>query len=356
MTETASTARTSGRLEFLDAARGIAACAVVFQHTIQISYPAFLPWSLRHVNCGLVGVVVFFLISGFIIPVSIMRTKRLSTFWGSRFFRLYPIYWVSLVTALVLGWLGLMRLPAAFKTHPVLDSLVNFTMLQSFLRAPDALPVYWTLSLELVFYVLCSLLFIAGWLNRSLLWGWLASGSMALGVFIAGVGFHRSVPAGRIGLLVTAFLGTVIYSVYSKRQVQKHLYPLLAFTLATFAAGFWFRFQQYPSHSEAENYSVAGVLASWVAAYTLFAVLFLLRASEFPGWTLWIGRISYSLYLVHGMVLALLPRTLNPVVFPCVAVSLSFAISAASYQWIEKPAIDFYRKVRAPKPSFALHG
>lgn len=343
--------KTSGRLEFLDAARGIAAFAVVFQHFVEVSYPAFLPWSLHHINFGVFGVVAFFLISGFIIPVSIMKAGRLRTFWGSRFFRLYPIYWVSLLTVLVLGRLGLMTLPAAFQTHPALAALANLTMFQSFLRTPDALGVYWTLSLELVFYIFCSLLFLSGLLNRSLLWGWFASGGMALGVLIAGAAFHRSLPAGHIGLLVTAFLGTTIFSFYSKRQKQKHLYPLFAFALATFAAGFWFRYQQYPLHAETENYSFAGVLVSWTAAYTLFVVLFLLRAREFPKWTLWIGRISYSLYLVHGIVLALLPRSLNPLIFSCAGISLSIAISAVTYQWIEKPAIDFYRKFRSFNPS-----
>jgi peptidoglycan/LPS O-acetylase OafA/YrhL len=173
--------REGKRLEFLDAARGIAAFAVMVQHSLESAAPSFLPWSVHHLNFGAFGVVMFFLVSGFIIPVSIDRSGRLPLFWASRFFRLYPMYWVSLIVTLGLGYFKLFPLEAAFYRHPISMSLVNFTMFQTFLHVPDALGVYWTLSLELLFYIVCSFLFVAGWLRRSLLWAWMAVGTMASG-------------------------------------------------------------------------------------------------------------------------------------------------------------------------------
>ena len=51
---------------------------------------------------GQFGVVLFFLCSGFIIPASLERHGSLQGFWISRFFRLYPIYWVATLAALAL--------------------------------------------------------------------------------------------------------------------------------------------------------------------------------------------------------------------------------------------------------------
>jgi len=49
--------REGKRLEFLDAARGIAAFAVMVQHSLESAAPSFLPWSVHHLNFGAFGVV-----------------------------------------------------------------------------------------------------------------------------------------------------------------------------------------------------------------------------------------------------------------------------------------------------------
>jgi peptidoglycan/LPS O-acetylase OafA/YrhL len=335
--------REGRRLEFLDAARGVAAVAVLVQHSLESTVPSFLPWSVHHVNFGAFGVVMFFLVSGFIIPVSIARSGKLMLFWESRFFRLYPMYWVSLIVTLGLGYFKLFPLATSFYSHPIRMSLVNFTMFQTFLHVPDALGVYWTLSLELLFYIVCSLLFAAGWATPVALWAWMAVGAMALSALTAGLVFHRSLPAGRLGLLVTAFVGTAIYSAYSDQINKKNLYSLLAGLLVALLIGFWFRFHVYPSKADVEAWNMAGVSVSWGLAYATFGILLMLRNRQFPKWILWIGRISYSLYLVHGLVLDLLPKSLNPVVFVAAVMGLSIAISAFTYEFVEKPAIAFHR-------------
>ncbi|WP_433972324.1 acyltransferase family protein [Tunturiibacter lichenicola] len=350
--------REGRRLQFLDAARGIAAFAVMVQHSFEATVPSYLAWSVHHVNFGAFGVVMFFLVSGFIIPVSIDRAGKLTLFWESRFFRLYPMYWVSLIATLGLGYFKLISLAPQFFSHPITMSLVNVTMFQTFLHVPDALGVYWTLSLELLFYIVCSVLFAAGWLRRSLLWAWMAVGTMACSALTLGLVFHRSLPAGRLGLLVTAFVGTAIYNAYTDQMNKKNLYSLLAGLLLALLISFWFRFQVYPSTAEAEGWNLVGVSVSWVLAYAVFGILLMLRDREFPKWILWIGRISYSLYLVHGLVLFLLPKSLNPVVFAVAVAGLSIAISGLTYEFVEKPAIAFHRdRMKAlrsrPEPSLS---
>ena len=83
-----------GRLAFLDMLRGIAALSVVLAHIITTVAPAANP--IQVIDFGRFGVQVFFLCSGFIIPVSLQNSQSLKRFWLRRFFRLYPLYWINI--------------------------------------------------------------------------------------------------------------------------------------------------------------------------------------------------------------------------------------------------------------------
>ena len=87
------------RLNQLDALRGLAAMAVVLFHfSTRFSelYPQAAPqaWS---VPLGYVGVNLFFIISGFVIFMTVERTARPADFVVSRISRLYPAYWVAII-------------------------------------------------------------------------------------------------------------------------------------------------------------------------------------------------------------------------------------------------------------------
>ncbi|HEY2673131.1 MAG TPA: acyltransferase family protein, partial [Rugosimonospora sp.] len=83
------------RIEFLEAVRGSAATLVVLQHLLADEFPAYQRWTYHHVDLGRIGVVAFFLVSGYVIPLS-LTGQTLRTFATRRFFRLYPSYWVAL--------------------------------------------------------------------------------------------------------------------------------------------------------------------------------------------------------------------------------------------------------------------
>src|ERR1700738_829750 len=100
---TANDAAGSGsRLAWLDVLRGLAALAVVFDHT---SYYALQ--HVRHIiyqwfDPGNYGVFVFFIISGYIVPASLEGKGSVRTFWVSRLFRLYPLYLLAAALAVAL--------------------------------------------------------------------------------------------------------------------------------------------------------------------------------------------------------------------------------------------------------------
>jgi Acyltransferase family len=86
-------ATSGGRYAFIDVLRGVAALLVIFQHGGEGAgwfsiATGFGPW----VNFGQVGVLTFFLVSGFVIPLSLERANALGRFWKHRIFRLDPLY------------------------------------------------------------------------------------------------------------------------------------------------------------------------------------------------------------------------------------------------------------------------
>ena len=137
----------SSRLQALDALRGIAALAVVGCHytaNLQYNYPQFQPaFSISR------GQRRFFVIvSGFFIFMSLGNARSATDFAVSRFARLFPAYWTAvLLTATTLATGGLPD-----RALSQMPTLFNLTMLQDFFGIRRVDGVYWTLSRELVFY------------------------------------------------------------------------------------------------------------------------------------------------------------------------------------------------------------
>jgi peptidoglycan/LPS O-acetylase OafA/YrhL len=100
------------RLLELDALRGIAAIAVVCFH-LGLSYQEE---SHKIFNLGVTGVDLFFIISGFVILMTLEKTKNWQDFIISRASRLYPVYWVCVsLTAALMFLLGKIKPELAHK-------------------------------------------------------------------------------------------------------------------------------------------------------------------------------------------------------------------------------------------------
>ena len=92
---------TPGRFSELDGLRGIAALAVVAYHfgypAVQ-NYPRTAPEPYS-IPLGELGVQLFFIISGYVILLSAIKSGSALKFGISRFARLYPTYWLALAVA-----------------------------------------------------------------------------------------------------------------------------------------------------------------------------------------------------------------------------------------------------------------
>lgn len=155
--------RTHRRLELLDLLRFAAALMVVAFHWLFNGINNGKVTSLTHgpladiAVYGYFGVHLFFLISGYVISNSAIG-KTAGRFAASRAQRLYPAYWVAMtITSLAaLVWGGSVMDPVGWKQF-----LANLTMAPGLFGQSPIDGVYWTLTIELTFYILVfGLLFI----------------------------------------------------------------------------------------------------------------------------------------------------------------------------------------------------
>jgi len=157
---------TKYKLDSLDVLRGFASLAVCWFHFTQGNV-RFLPDGFLKAtgSYGWLGVEIFFVISGFVIPYSLHRSeyklRDYPTFIIKRIIRLDPPYLVSILIVLTLLWLS--ALVPGFKGGPVqIDAaglLLHFGYLNALVRHQWLNPVYWTLAIEFQYYLLIGLLF-----------------------------------------------------------------------------------------------------------------------------------------------------------------------------------------------------
>jgi peptidoglycan/LPS O-acetylase OafA/YrhL len=157
---------TGSRLAWLDVLRGLAALCVVFNH-----FGFFVPPQLYRpiglwINPGDYGVFVFFIISGYIVPASLERKGSVRTFWVSRIFRLYPLYLLAVAIVLALSTVHISGLRGE-AADPGTSVLSQMLMMSNVLAGENVPNVVWSLSYEMIFYLLLTALFMARIHRRS---------------------------------------------------------------------------------------------------------------------------------------------------------------------------------------------
>jgi peptidoglycan/LPS O-acetylase OafA/YrhL len=337
----------SGRLDFLDGLRGVAVGLVLLQHVGELTVPAVRSLTSSTVQLGQFGVMVFFLCSGFIIPASLERSRRepgrraaLRSFWISRVFRLYPLYWLSLAGAGLLVALGRYTPEKSLSAG---DWLANAAMLQLPAGAPYALGLYWTLAFELVFYGAVSVLFLLGWHRRSVALSLVASagclGAAALSEPLLG----RPAPLG-LFCLATMFLGTVVHRWHAGEVRLRTLAGCVATALV---AGVAMLGSAAGELAAADGPGFLPMLTAWLGAYVVFGIGLALRHRTVPAALRRLGAISYSVYLVQALVLIAVPALPSPLLTALVWTVVVLGASELTYRFVELPAVRLGRRVEA---------
>lgn len=331
------------RLGYLDALRGLAVLMVLLNHVGEAAVPWLGGFCNETFALGPAAVMIFFACSGFIIPVSLERAGDLRAFWVSRAMRLYPLYWLSLALAAVLAGLGRYAYLGPQGPTPGTTWLANATVMQMFVGQPNVIIVYWTLAWEMLFYILLSVLFVLGIHRRSVMLSTVCN-ALVLAVLLAAVvaGRAESLPLGLMAL-VYMFLGTVWYR-WTTGEVSGRV---LAGTVGGAAATVTvfsvvvMRVEGPPDLAGERRWPM---LAGWLAGMVIFSLVVYWgsRGVRMPGVLLYLGIISYSVYLLQAVVLAVFPLSADIPVGVTVAIWLVAAVglSALTYRWVEKPAMD----------------
>ncbi|HMV47130.1 MAG TPA: acyltransferase [Blastocatellia bacterium] len=325
------------RVRIVDALRGIASLAVCLFHLTNGKVD-FLPsgWLKSAGSYGWLGVEVFFVISGFILPYALCRAsyqvRQFGTFLLKRVTRLDPPYIATIGLILFFNYLSA-KTPG-FKGGPfevsTLQIVLHAAYLNAFFGYEWLSPIFWTLAIEFQFYWLIGLLFPLVvhprlWVRAGLLG---VSAAMAVLVPAGGFVFHW-LPLFMIGML--AF------------QTQASLIGKQSFFVGL---GCLITFGSY-TH---------GVLIAVVGAATATAIVL----ANFNSRTLFfLGKISYSLYLIHVVVGVKIVNLGSRYVsgMPGKLLVLTFALAAsiagayALYRLIEAPAQRWASaiKFRSPK-------
>lgn len=331
-------AESSQRLSALDALRGIAALGVVLFHYLpyydQLYGHTFTPPAI--LDFGRYGVHLFFILSGFVIFMTLERTRTAGWFGLARAFRLMPALWAGIaITFLMVHALGPEDRAVSFGS-----ALLNVTLLHEYLEFPHVDGAYWSLVIEATFYCWITLLFygLKEWSRiRIALWIWVA-------ISYAGVIWWKAIPDA-LDFLVKDLLfvkyaplfvsGMLIY------RWHQHGRPIaLDGLLLALAIG-----HALVAYKAPFNVFVLGCYGVFVLAVAGYLNLLANRAM------LWLGSLSYALYLVHqnigyGVIAWSYDAGVPGWIGVCLALSLALAIASAIHYTIEKPALGWFRKIR----------
>jgi peptidoglycan/LPS O-acetylase OafA/YrhL len=334
----------SSRIATVDALRGIASFGVAWFH-ITHGNPGFLPAGFLKSSgkYGWLGVQMFFVISGFVIPYSLYKARyevsQYGRFLAKRIIRLDPPYFADICLILALAYV--VPLAPVFGGPPP-----NYTLAQllghlgyanSLIGKPWINPVFWSLGIEFQYYLLVGLIFpllvasnrlvrlalIVALLlpgpfisRQSLIFAWLP-------LFVAGILTFQK----KVGLLSTHFFIAGL---------------AIIFSIVLFEGGL-------------------GFPAAIVMLLTAVAIAFVeLRASRLT----WLGLISYSLYLVHcpigGKVINLGARYAHGVYSEIAVLFLALAASVFAayllYRAVELPSQRLSSRISYKRPPERVSG
>jgi peptidoglycan/LPS O-acetylase OafA/YrhL len=335
------------RLTFLDCIRGIAALAVLFEHAGDRISPHLRDVSHAWFSFGKFGVTAFFLTSGFVIPFTLERGNSLKRFWISRFFRLYPLYWLSLCIVLASYACGISNaVTPDFCAHFLRNALANGTMLQQFLGIPNAEGLYYTLGMEMAFYLFASTLFFCKFHRRSLIIAWTASIALSLAGTLVPLFLHHRVPMAGLFYFLCMLIGTTTYRNFTKELSTRNLSVLLIFVALTTVAEIFCNYVLIKKADPGEQFTLPAVLLPWLTAYVVFLLAFKFRARSLPKLFAWLGTISYSVYLLHPSVARILPAGFHGVLSFLFVLAVTLLLSALTYRYVEQPFITLGRTLQ----------
>ena len=321
------------RYSELDAIRGVAVIMVLLYH-YTIRYGDIYEHSIEplfHFEFGHYGVQLFFMVSGFVIFLTLNKTNYAIDFIISRFSRLYPAYWF----AVLLTFLAVTLFSLKGRENSLGEAIINLTMLQKWLGVSDVDGVYWTLIVELTFYLIMLLLFINKQLKNIeyIAIIWLTIIIIApITEFMFSITIHWTIKLLFLLKYGNLFIaGIMFYKIM--HQAKNIHYIILAIALVS------------------EFHLYGTTLGLFVSAYFLMFLLFvkgyLALLAQRP--LIFLGTISYSLYLIHQNIGYIIIQKLElynlatPISVIVTPLAVTLLIATLMQHYVEKPTLKLIR-------------
>jgi peptidoglycan/LPS O-acetylase OafA/YrhL len=314
----------------LDGFRGLAVAFVLLAHSSNAGYPLFGVVDFHHY--GSVGVYLFFVLSAYLIDRQIIAAleqgKASLQFWmrfaARRFLRIYPLYLV----ALLVNW--------ALSTQGLSSPITNGTDVLRHLALLEGRQVFWTIPVEFIYYILSPVILALLWplcrrrpllaiavLTTALVSLWyLRLQHVAMPIFL------RFLPVLGCGTL----LALIQRRLRLPGGIGLAILALILTTIPTFAR-LIYGTANFHGHSFTLAYGIAWAIILYQALKHEIAL------SAFGRWLplRYLGALSFSIYLLHKPVLAVVQHYVpEPWALPAFLAG-TLAVSLATYTFVERP-------------------
>ncbi|MDO4728611.1 MAG: acyltransferase family protein [Bacteroidota bacterium] len=350
----------------IDGLRALAVISVIIFHI----NPLYMP-------SGFLGVDIFFVISGYLITSILCREMSSGTFsfmnfYNRRIKRILPVFFVVLITSILLCW-WLFTPNDLIKTLKSAVASVLFVANFYFARNSSSLGYFdpgietkpfvhiWSLSVEEQFYFIFPLLLLLMFRINCLKKNKLMGGVILSAIIIATqfldlsrLGFNWDIyylPHLRmIEMMTGSFLAVYVFekgNPFSKKQSNiLGLISIIVLTICLFLTDFF----------------VVPHFPGYLSLLPCIATALLIISNEKGTWVkrlfsipivVWIGKLSYSLYLWHWVILAIFRYFLGEGAlstnYLLVAIALMFVLSVLSYYFVEQTTrhnkMNFYKNL-----------
>ncbi|WNS43512.1 acyltransferase [Paenibacillus sp. MMS20-IR301] len=355
------------KIQFIQMLRGLAAVAVTIFHA-KGHLPEQSPFTQWFFSAASSGVDIFFILSGFIMVIT--TTKNDSSFIYffkfliKRFARLWPTYAI-----LTIIYLPAMALSAAIinrvDVNPSVTDMVKTLLFVPLITSKADAPFWggsvlhtgWTLNYEVYFYVFFALCLLFGRFRWAVFFGWVATTLLIIPSFTGAISFdskHYYGFQGYINLMSSPLIwefvaGVIIGLLYlSPFKIRnKQICWLLVMLTTSFTA--WMLLGGFRP-----GYGILNWGFSYIFLFSTLAITSKTLEFKIPPVLVWLGNISYSLYLVHPIIVHPIANiaweyeplqvALQGMPYILFLTALSIVFAAISYEFLEKRLSNWLRE------------
>ncbi len=364
----ASGKQDADRIWFAHMLRAVAALTVIFKHYCDIFINAnstvvglaftqpvtidsniflakFTLWLQSwHFDGGAYGVALFFLVSGFVIPISMDRIG-VDQFLIRRFFRIFPPYAIGLLFVVGVVYIYTSQVGTPFP-YTIKDYLINTSLFRDWFWVRSIDGVNWTLELELKFYIFCAfLVWVSNLHNPKTLiiavlvmfvFVYMTSGTYD---FLLGNFFYLykfvyilSITSAYLSFML---IGTSFYNFYASHWNKRLLIAISSLFLFIFLIEISLSPINGQLTMHIVNYSLA--LGTFTFCFVFREKLPYSRVLDF------LATISYPIYIIHGIVGYILLTVLtshNVNIYVSIVLVIAFVIIVAYvlHKFVELPS------------------